>query len=375
MKKTALHSLHIARGGKMVPFAGWEMPIQYSAGVLSEHQACRERVALFDVSHMGEIWITGTGASAFLDRLVTQRVEKTSVGKAFYSVLCHRSGGIVDDLVTYVLGKDRFFLVVNAANTEKDWAWIQEIYQEEKWISRDVKIDQVSADFTQIAIQGPKAAETLRRLLGERPLALPTYGCLEMNWQKVPMIVGRTGYTGEDGFELYLPWSEGESMWKALEEAGKEFGIALCGLAARDTLRLEMKYPLYGQDLTDETTPLEAGLGWVVDLEKSDFIGKESLVRQKTEGISRKWVGLKILDPGIARTGYEVWDATKSQKIGVLSSGTFSPVLQASVATAYLPLSFGKFGEKIAVKVRDRFLSAEIVKTPFIQVKSTKPAS
>ncbi len=357
---------HQRLGGRLVDFGGWELPVQYT-GVMDEHRACRESAGLFDVSHMGEVLVEGPGAEAYLNFLVSNNVTKLAVQQAQYTVMCNPEGGIVDDLVIYRRSSERFLVVVNAANTDKDFAWMEKVAGEFRLKSQvDFSLRNASAEYTQIAIQGPKAAQILQTLT-QTPLApIKTYWFSEgYVLGSIPAVLARTGYTGEDGFEVYVPWEKGPEVWRALFEAGQAHGLKACGLGARDTLRLEMKYPLYGNELSDTTLPLEANLGWVVKLDKSDFVGKAALVRAKSEGLKRSLVGLKLLDRGIPRHGYPVWDASGAHRIGELTSGTQSPSTQLAIGIAYVETASAAVGTRVLVEIRGNKIAAEIIPTPF----------
>lgn len=364
LKRTSLFEEHQRLGGRLIDFGGWELPVQYS-GVMDEHLACRNSVGLFDVSHMGEVHVEGADAEAFLNYLVTNQVAKLAVGQAQYTAMCHPSGGIVDDLVIYRRAQDRFLVVVNASNTDKDFAHIQKVYhaQAQRW--PNLKITNESARYTQIAIQGRNAVTILQQLTSSPLDTIKTYWFCEGTVQgEIPAILARTGYTGEDGFEIYVPWEAGPRVWRALMEKGEAYGIKACGLGARDTLRLEMKYPLYGHELSDTTHPLEAGLGWVTKLDK-DFVGKDTLVKAKAEGLKRTLVGLQLLDRGIPRQGYGVFTEDGSRQIGEVTSGTQSPSLKKSIGIAYVELSLSKIGTRLSIDIRGNKIPAEVIATPF----------
>lgn len=362
LKRTALYDEHAKLGGRLIDFGGWELPVQYT-GVIDEHLACRNACGLFDVSHMGEIHVEGPEAEAFLNYLVTNNVQKLAISQAQYTVMCNDHGGIVDDLVIYRRAQDRFLVVVNASNTEKDFSWITRVHAKTK---HNTRITNESAKYTQIAIQGPRAASILQKIT-QTPLdPIKTYWFSEgFVLGDVPAVLARTGYTGEDGFEVYVAWEKGPAVWRALMEAGQPVGIKPCGLGARDTLRLEMKYPLYGHELTDETSPLDAGLGWVVKLDKGDFVGKSHLVSQKEKGLTRQLVGLRLIDRGVPRQGYPVFSADGSTKLGELTSGTQSPSLKQPVGIAYVDKSCAALGTHVTVDIRGNKLAAEVIETPF----------
>jgi aminomethyltransferase len=361
MKKTPLNQTHIDAGARMVDFGGWHMPVQYT-GLSQEHQAVRTKAGLFDVSHMGEVTVEGDGAEAFLNFLVTNNVSKLTDGQAQYTVMCYEDGGIVDDLLVYKRGPGRYFLCINAGNTDKDWEWIRK--QAEKF--PNLKAKNVSEEFSQIAIQGPLATQILQKLTSFDLSRIKYYHFAETELLGQPAILSRTGYTGEDGFEIYAPAAHGAELWKKLMEAGSPLGLLPAGLGARDTLRTEMKMPLYGHEIDQTTNPLEAGLGWVVKLDKAgDFLGKAALLKAKAAGPRRALVGLRVLDRGIARQGYEIFDSDGKEAIGTVTSGTPSPTLGTNIAIGYVKKGLESPGTRLTVKVRDRFFPAEVVATPF----------
>jgi aminomethyltransferase len=365
MKQTALIDEHRRLGGRLIDFGGWELPVQYT-GVLDEHTACRTAAGLFDVSHMGEVLVEGPDAEAFLQLLVTNNVAKIAVGQAQYSVMCNERGGIVDDLIVYRRGQDRYLVVVNASNTDKDFDWMREVRAKHGAKLADFRLENVSAEWTQIAIQGRKAQEILSKLT-DTPLApIKYYWFAEGKvLGSIPAILSRTGYTGEDGFEVYVPWSEGPRVWRALLEAGTPLGLKPCGLGARDTLRLEVRYPLYGHELTDDTNPLEAGLGWVTKLDKGEFVGRGPIAAVKENGTTRALVGLRMIDRGIPRQGYPVWSTDGATRIGELTSGTQSPSLGQAIGVAYITKGYEAVGSRVLIEVRGQKLQAEIVPSPF----------
>lgn len=353
----------------MVDFGGWELPVQYT-GVMDEHTACREAAGLFDVSHMGEVHVEGKDAEAFLNFLVSNNVAKLADGQAQYTVMCNDGGGIVDDLVVYRRAHDRYLVVVNASNTDKDYVWMEQMLK--RFLSADgarhAHISNESARYTQIAIQGRVATQILQKLTATPLDAIKTYWFAEgtMLENRIPAILSRTGYTGEDGFEIYVPWSDGPAVWRALLEAGAGLGLKACGLGARDSLRLEMKYPLYGNELSDDTNPLEAKLGWVTKLEKGDFVGRQPLLKVKADGPRRQLVGIQLLERGIPRSHYSVHaPGAEGAKIGEVTSGTQSPSLKLSVGIAYVDSAFAAIGSQVAVDIRGARIPAEVVATPF----------
>jgi aminomethyltransferase len=368
LKRTALFEEHQRLGGRLIDFGGWELPVQYS-GVMDEHLACRSSAGLFDVSHMGEIHVEGADAEGYLNYLATNHVGKLSIGQAQYTVMCHENGGIVDDLVIYRRATDRFLVVVNASNTDKDFAHlhVEKIFPGKK---SDLRISNESKNYTQIAIQGPKAAEILSQLTSTPLAPIKTYWFSEGKvCGSVSAVLARTGYTGEDGFEIYVPWNQGPQVWQELVRVGAPLGLKPCGLGARDTLRLEMKYPLYGNELTDQTHPLEAGLGWVVKLDKGDFLGRQALLQRKEEGMKRQLVGFQLLGKGIARHGYGIHSEDGSRKIGEVTSGTQSPSLKTAIGIGYVETSLSKIGTRLSVDIRGTQVPAEIIQTPFLRRK------
>jgi aminomethyltransferase len=364
LKRTALYEEHLKLKGRMVPFGGWELPVQYS-GVIAEHQAVRTTCGLFDVSHMGEIELDGPGALAFLSQATINDPATLALWQAQYSAFCNDAGGIVDDLVVYRTGENRYFLVVNASNTDKDFEHLSKLHQ--AWEGAPLSLKNRSNEFSQIALQGPRAAEVLAKI---SPLPLGTisnYWCAEGDVAGVRALVARTGYTGEDGFEIYLPPNDAPKVWCALLDAGASFGILPCGLGARDTLRLEMKYALYGHELDDSTGPLETGLGWITKLKKpGDFVGRSAIEAMKAAGPTRTLVGLRSEGRGIARQGAEVYDVDRTTRIGTVTSGTQSPTLKQSIAIGLIRKSHEAVGTKVLVKVREDFLEYTVSTTPFI---------
>ena len=362
LKKTPLHPVYSERPGvKMVDFGGWDMPVQFANGILAEHRAVREKVGLFDVSHMGEISVTGPDAEAFLDLLVTNRVQGTEEGQCLYTPMCRDDGGTVDDLLIYVLESDHYLLVVNAANTDKDYIWISNRLEAS---GMDAKAENVSSKWAQLALQGPKAVDLLTPLVaGVDPGSVEYYRHTGMvTVAGVEVLLSRTGYTGEDGFELYCPPENAARLWKALEDAGAE----ACGLGARDVLRLEARLPLYGHELSDTISPLEAGIGMFVKLDKDDFTGRAVLAAQKEKGIPRRVYGLEMTEAGVAREGYPVYAAgVESEPLGTVTSGGKSPVRESFIALALLKRGSVKIGDTVEVEIRGKRKSARIVKTPF----------
>lgn len=361
LRRTALFEEHQKLSGRLIDFGGWELPVQYS-GVMDEHLACRSAAGLFDVSHMGEILVEGTDAEKFLYYLVSNDVSKMEIGQAQYSALCHPHGGIVDDLIVYRRSTDRYLVVVNASNTDKDFAWMKKVRADGKY---SCQLENVSAEWSQIAIQGRIAEKVLQALTESNLIEVKTFRFVEGEVLGIPAILARTGYTGEDGFEIYLPWGKAPAVWQSLLERGAPLGLKPCGLGARDTLRLEVKYPLYGNELTDETNPFEAGIGWATKLDKSDFVGKKSIQAAKTAGLKKKLVGIEIRGAGIPRHGYKIFDEAGTKEIGILTSGTQSPSLKKPIGLAYVTIDQAEIGTKVQVEIRANKISAEVVATPF----------
>ena len=361
LKKTPLNDAHRRLGGRMVEFGGWNMPVQYPAGTVAEHLRTRTHAGLFDVSHMGEIDVRGPDAIAFVNKLVSNDASKLLDGQAQYSALTTPEGTVIDDLLVYRLAEDHLLLVVNAGTTDKDWDWISSHQSGEA-----VKLQNVSAQYCQIALQGPDAISILQQLT-ETPLAeIKYYHFVRGSVDGVDSIISRTGYTGEDGFEVYAAPDKAEQLWHKMLDAGNfgsDEGVLPCGLAARNTLRLEAGMCLYGHEIDETTTLLEASLGWITKLNKGDFIGREALARQKEEGLKRKLVGFEINDRGIARDGQEVF--IEGQRAGKVTSGSPAPFLKKNIGMAYVPFEFANSGQAIEVDVRGKMVNAQIVPLPF----------
>jgi aminomethyltransferase len=371
LKKTPLNAVHRALGGKMVDFGGWDMPVQYTAGVIEEHMRCRTRAGLFDVSHMGEIWVEGPDAIAFVNSITTNDVTKLVDGQAHYSAFPNDDGGTVDDLLVYRFGPEKLLLVVNAGTTEKDWDWVSsklESGQSQGTLPTGrVSAYNASAEYCQIAIQGPDALDILQKLTETELEPIKYYHFTTGRVDGVEAIISRTGYTGEDGFEVYAAPEFAEQLWNKMLEAGRygeADGILPCGLAARNTLRLEAAMSLYGHELGDDISTYEAGLGWITKLDKDGgFIGRDKLAEQKASGITRKIAGFEMTEPGIARDGYDVY--IDGEKRGVVTSGSPAPFLKKNIGLAFLPPDFAKAGQEIKIDVRGRHVSAVVVPTPF----------
>lgn len=361
MKQTPFHHLHVRAGGRMIEFGGWHMPVQY-VGLMEEHRTVRSGVGLFDVSHMGEVEVWGPDALAFAQKLVSNDVSACAIDQAQYAVMCQPDGGIVDDLITYRLADDHLLFCVNASNTDKDFAWMQEVAK-----GFNLTLVNKSAEYAQLAIQGRHAEKLLQALTSVPLHDIAYYRFRRGELAEVPMLIARTGYTGEDGFEIFFAPEHADRVWERLMEAGAPYGLAPIGLGARDTLRLEMKYSLYGNDIDATTLPLEAGLGWVVKLNKGDFVGRDALVAAKEAGLSRKLIGFELLERGIARHDCAALDETGAV-VGKVTSGTMSPSLGKSIGMAYLPTALSKEGSRFSVDIRGKAVAAQVVKTPFYKV-------
>jgi aminomethyltransferase len=356
MKRTRLNVVHKKLGGKMIEFFGWEMPVEYR-GIIDEHLAVRERVGLFDVSHMGEIVISGKQALDLVQYLTPNDAARLAPGKAQYSALITPKGTFVDDLLVYCLDEEEYLLVVNAANSDKDYEWI---LNHQKGF--EVKIENKSDDYTQLALQGPRALEILNPMT---EINLEEMKSFRYDWGKIAeeeVLISRTGYTGEDGFEIYTLSRQPEKIWEAIIERGKTYDLLPIGLGARDTLRLEATLMLYGNDIDETTTILEADLGWLIKFQKGDFLGRDVLLRQKEEGIKRKIVGFELIDKGIARPHHSVFIA--GNKVSEVRSGSFSPYFKKAIGLTYLPLEYTEVGTEFAIEIRDR-RKARVVPTPF----------
>ncbi|SEG56399.1 aminomethyltransferase [Halpernia humi] len=359
MSKTALYEKHVSLGAKMVDFAGFEMPVQYS-GINEEHFAVREKVGIFDVSHMGQFYVEGEKAKDLLQFTCSNNVENLENGKAQYTCLPNGKGGIVDDLIIYKINDTQYFVVVNAANIDKDFAHFQK-YNE----NFGAELKNVSDEMSLIAVQGPKASETLQKLTDTDLAKIPYYHFGIGNVAGFSdVIISNTGYTGSGGFEIYFKNENAEKIWDELTKAGEEFGLLPCGLAARDTLRLEKGFCLYGNDIDDSTSPLEAGLGWITKFEK-DFVDKEFLAKQKAEGVTKKLVAFEMQEKAIPRHDYEVVDS-EGNIIGKVTSGTMSPMKKVGIGLAYVAKDFTKVGSEIFIKIRNKNIPAKIVKLPFV---------
>lgn len=358
MKRTPLFNKHVSLGAKMVPFAGFEMPVQYS-GLTEEHFAVREKAGLFDVSHMGQFFIEGPGAKDLLQYVATNNADALKDGKAQYTCLTNENGGIVDDLIVYKMADEKYFVVVNASNIDKDWNHIS------NHNTFGAIMTNASDEMSLLAIQGPKATEILQKLTPVQLQNLPYYHFTIGEVAGVQdVIISNTGYTGSGGFEIYFKNEDAEKLWEELMSAGEEFGMLPCGLGARDTLRLEKGFCLYGNDLDDTTTPLEAGLGWITKFDK-DFVAKDILEKQKSEGVTKKLAGFEMQEKAIPRNGYPVVDA-EGKTIGKVTSGTMSPMKKTGIGLAYLDTDFTKVGTEIFIQIRNKNIPAQVVKPPFV---------
>ena len=368
IQKTPLYDEHLAAGGRMVDFAGFELPVQY-AGVTEEHLAVRSKAGLFDVSHMGEVFIRGPRALDFVQLVSCNDHSKMTVGRAQYTGLMYPEGTFVDDVLVHKIAEDEYLLVVNAANHSKDVAYLNELARDQE----GVEVVDSSDDFAQLALQGPLALEVLQPLTPEDLSQIKYYRFVHGMVLGKPALIARTGYTGEDGFELYLDPAEAPEVWRAILAEGSSRGVQPTGLGARDTLRFEAGMCLYGNDIDETTTPLEAGLGWIVKLGKGDFIGRDVLERQQEEGLERKLVGFEMVDRGIARHGYPVMiEEESAEAVGEVTSGTQSPTLRKALGMVYLPTEMAQIGREFFVQVRNRAARARVVELPFYSRKKNK---
>lgn len=359
MKTTPFTEKHKQLGAKMHEFAGYDMPIEYT-GIIDEHMTVVNGVGVFDVSHMGEIWVKGPHALAFLQKVTSNDVSKLTTGKAQYTCFPNDKGGIVDDLLVYCFDAEKYLLVVNASNIEKDWNWLVANNSEQ------AELENVSDATAQLAVQGPKATAVLQKLTPVDLSSIPYYSFEVGEFAGVKdVIISNTGYTGAGGFELYFKNEDAETIWNALFKAGEEEGIKPVGLGARDTLRLEMGFNLYGHEMDDTTSPLEAGLGWITKfVENKPFINRENLQKQKEEGVTRKLIGFTLTERGIPRNGYVI-ENEEGQEIGVVTSGSISPVLNAGIGMGYVASEYAKPGTAIKIRIRNKSIGAEVVKPPF----------
>lgn len=367
-KRTALYDEHVRLGGRMVEYAGFEMPIQYS-GVIDEHTAVRERAGLFDVSHMGEVFITGPGALDFVQRISCNDCSKLKIGRAKYTGLMYPEGTFVDDMLVHRMGDEELMLVINAANIAKDFDYIASLAAREDDVSAENRSDAVA----QLALQGPAAEDILRPLADVDLSEIRFFRFVNGEVGGREALIARTGYTGENGFELYLDPEDATHMWRSVLEAGRDHGISPAGLGARDTLRLEAGMCLYGNDIDRTTTPFEAGLDWIVKLDKGDFIGRDVLQQQAENGVQRRLVGFEMVGRGIARHGYDVALEEDGEAVGHVTSGTHSPTLQRAIGMAYVPPAAADVGTPLWIEIRKRRVEARVVEMPFYS--RTRPKS
>ena len=356
MQTTCLHDKHIELGAKMSPFAGFDMPIEYS-GIVEEHNAVRHACGIFDVSHMGEVLVTGPQAEEYVNHIFTNDVREMEPGKVQYGMMCHPTGGVVDDLLVYKMGAERFFLVINAANIDKDYAWIEQNAK-----GYDVTTENQSPRYGQVAIQGPEAEAKVEKLLGLKVADMVFYTSKEDTLQGEPIIVSRTGYTGEDGFEIYASHEVTRWIWDVCVQSGK---VLPCGLGCRDTLRFEVGLPLYGHELNDEITPVEAGLSMFCKLDKPEFIGKDMLVEQKANGVKQRVVGIELKDKAIPRNGYDV--EVNGEKIGYVTTGYNTISTGKSVCMALIDARYGKLDTEVEIRIRKKVFPGVVVKKRFYQ--------
>lgn len=354
-RQTPLYDAHRKLGARMVDFAGWEMPVQYGS-VVAEHEAVRTAAGLFDVSHMGEIEFTGPGALESANPLLSNDLARCADGQAVYSGLLNERGGFIDDVVAYRFSPERIFICVNASNRERDFRWMSERTTGRTPANR-------SDDYAQLALQGPRAADILQRVTATDLSSLRTYRFKEAEVAGIACILSRTGYTGEDGFELYCGPDDAEALWFSLLDEGRDDGLVPAGLGARDSLRTEMKFALYGNDIDEEHTPFEAGLGWIVKMDKGEFVGRPALARQKEEGVRRKLVGFELVEPGVPRHGYPILKGTTP--VGSVTSGTLGPSVKKAIGMGYVPSELASEGSTFSVEIRGRLVAAKVVQTPF----------
>lgn len=361
MKRTPFYEKHVANHGMLIDFGGWELPLEYT-GIILEHEAVRNAAGLFDVSHMGEVMVEGKDAEAYIQKMVTNDISTMEPYQIYYSPMCYPDGGVVDDLLVYKYNPEKYFIVVNASNTEKDAAWFL------SHVTEDVVVENVSDNYAQLALQGPRAQQILQKLTDKDLNEIKFFHfCESMMIGPVEAFVSRNGYTGEDGFEILISPKDASVLWDAIMAAGKEEGLIPCGLGARDTLRFEACLPLYGHEITETITPLEAGLGYFVKLNKADFIGRDALRKQKEEGLTRKLCGIEMIERGIPRADHFIFDG--DHQIGHVTTGSYSPTLKKNIGLALLDLPYTALGTVVTVGVRDKHLKAKVVPKPFYQKK------
>ncbi len=359
LKRTQLYQWHVEHGGRMVPFAGWEMPVQYPTGPIEEHHITRRSAGLFDIDHMGQINVTGPDAEAYLNNLVTWDVSLMDDNEAHYALMCYENGTVVDDVFIYKL-PDRWFVVINADNLAKDYTWLQK-----HTTGYDVSVQDVSEETYMIALQGPKALDLLQQVISIDAASVPRFTAATTELNGVPVLIGRTGYTGEDGVELFFAATEAVNIWQTILEAGSTVDIEVnaIGLAARDSLRFEPAFALYGHEINEETTPLEANLGWACKLD-IDFIGRDALLKQKEEGLSKKLIGFELTQKGVPRQGYPVANA-EGEEIGVVATGLYAPTVEKYCGHAFVPPQYAKVGTELQILIRNKPKSAIVIRRPF----------
>lgn len=367
MHRTPLFSQHQTCGGKLVDFAGWEMPIQYS-GVVDEYQTVRTTVGLFDVSHMGRIWVSGSGGALFLQRVTTNDVGKLAVSQAHYSMVCNERGGIKDDIFVYRLAADEYMLCVNASNREKIVAWLQS----HQTPQHQCRLEDRSAIVSQVAVQGPKSRELLKGLGATTLDQLRMHHSCQGSIDGLTCLIARTGYSGELGFEIYIDANRVSRLWERLVEKGQAYGLKPAGLGARDLLRLEMGYLLYGNDINEDMTPIEAGADWTVSFQKGDFIGRDTLLAQQQAGAARRFVAFELVEKAVPRHGFRILDAATGESIGEVTSGNLSPLLQKGIGLGYVPSSHSAPGTSLAIDIRGKTVPAVVVKPPFYKKPKAK---
>jgi len=362
LKRTPLYPVYAEQGARVIDFGGWELPVQFT-GIQKEHDAVRQQAGLFDVSHMGEVRVTGSSALPFLQNLTTNDVAKLEIGQCQYSLMCYPNGGVVDDLLVYKLEEDRYMLVINASNIDKDLDWMRQ------HAVGDVELTNISAETAMLALQGPHAEQILGKLTDAPIESLKVFRFLQdVHVSGVQALISRTGYTGEDGFELYVSEQDAVKLWKLLLDAGQADGLVPAGLGARDTLRFEARLPLYGQELSADITPIEAGLSFFVKVDKGDFIGRDVIAGQKANGTPRKLVGIEMIDRGIPRAHYPVY--ADGKQIGEVTTGTQSPTFKTNVGLALVDTAYSAPGTDLFVEIRGSQVKAKVVATPFYKRKS-----
>jgi aminomethyltransferase len=358
VKKTALFNAHERHGGKIIDFAGWALPVQYE-GIIQEHEAVRNAAGIFDVSHMGEVQVKGSGTFDFVQNLVTNDISILEDNQIIYTMMCYEDGGVVDDLLIYKFSSEYYYLVVNASNADRDFQWMIDHKG-----NYEVEITNISEKISEVALQGPKAEEILQKLTDANLAEIKFFYCKrDVLIDGVKCLISRTGYTGEDGFEIYTANEDIEKLWESILKAGKDIGLKPAGLGSRDTLRFEAVLPLYGNELTKDITPLEAGLGFFVKLNKESFIGKEALKKQKEEGLKRKLVGFEMLERGIPRHGYEV--AAGNEKIGFVTTGYLSPTLHKNIGLALIDAKYAELGTEVSIVIRNKKVKGKVVSKKF----------